>query len=202
MSAFAEELRRAMTKRGLTQTALARRSGYGASNLHRVLSDGRIPAPDVITRLADALAWPSLVERAIADRTGRCAMCGAPFVRHHKKPSTRYCGRLCQRAAVARQSRDHHRRKVLTETRLVRQRLDQHQLAVLAFCRGCEPDGECRTPECSLRPVSPLRLAQHARLAWRVHGFGCVWFVLTCAVLGFVFLGAVVVDAIGRLLGA
>jgi len=160
MTTFHAELRRAMAAKGLTQTALARAVGYGATNLHKALAGERIPAPEVVAALAEALARPSLVDLAVTARTTRCALCDAPFVRHHRKPGTRYCGRPCQRAAVGRQHRDSVRRKALTETRLLRQRLDQHQLAVLAFCRACEPDGVCRNAGCELRPVSPLRLAQ------------------------------------------
>lgn len=160
MGAFADELRKAMAARGMTQTGLGKRTGYGASNLHRVLTAGRLPAPEVVERLAEALDWPSLVERAIAARTGRCALCGATFVRAAVGRATRYCGAGCRRAAQARQSRDWRRTRTLTETRLTRQRLDQHQLAVLAFCRGCEPEGQCRDARCSLRPVSPLPLAR------------------------------------------
>lgn len=158
MTAFSADLRRAMTAKGLTQTALARAVGYGATNLHKALAGERIPAPDVVAALAEVLERPGLVGLAVAAMTGRCALCEAPFVRHHRKPNTRYCGRLCQRAAAARQQRDWHRSKTLTETRMVRQRLDQHQLAVLAFCRDCEPDGVCRDAGCRLRSVSPLRL--------------------------------------------
>jgi hypothetical protein len=38
-------------------------------------------------------------------------------------------------------------------------RLHVAQAAVAAFCGACEPSGVCRTPECELRPVSPLPLA-------------------------------------------
>lgn len=163
---FASELRVAMAAKGLTQTALARAVGYGATNLHKVLAGERIPAPEVVAALAEVLGRPALVDLAVAAKTARCALCGAPFVRHHRKPATRYCGRPCQHAASARQQRDWHRQKTLTETRMVRQRLDQYQLAVLAFCRLCEPDGVCRDAGCELRPVSPLRLApRRARVA-------------------------------------
>lgn len=160
MNAFASEVKRAMTAKGLTQTALARSVGYGATNLHKVIAGERIPAPEIVAAMADVLGRPALVDLAVAVKTTDCAMCGAPFVKHFRKPGTRYCGRPCQRAAAARQSRDSHRRKALSETRMTRQRLDQHQLAVLAFCRRCEPDGVCRDRGCELRPVSPLRLVE------------------------------------------
>ena len=34
--------------------------------------------------------------------------------------------------------------------------IDSQRTAVDAFCRGCEPDGYCKTPTCDLRSVSPL----------------------------------------------
>lgn len=37
-------------------------------------------------------------------------------------------------------------------------RLDAHAESIDAMCRGCEPEGLCRTPECPLRPFSPLPL--------------------------------------------
>jgi DNA-binding XRE family transcriptional regulator len=40
----------------------------------------------------------------------------------------------------------------------VERRLSDHQAAVEAFCRSCEWDGFCKTPDCELRPVSPLPL--------------------------------------------
>ena len=53
--------------------------------------------------------------------------------------------------------------------------LDRSRAAVEAFCRSCEWDGFCKTPECELRPVSPLPLeprielpepAERAQGAW------------------------------------
>jgi hypothetical protein len=41
---------------------------------------------------------------------------------------------------------------------IAERRLTAHQRAVAAFCAGCEPSGRCLTPECELRPVSPLPL--------------------------------------------
>jgi hypothetical protein len=41
----------------------------------------------------------------------------------------------------------------------VQVRLDAAMAAAAAFCRSCEPEGYCQTPDCPLRPVSPLPLA-------------------------------------------
>lgn len=163
MTPFGDELLRAMIARGLTQTALAARSGYGATNLHRVLTGERMPAPYVVARLAEALSWPSLVDRGADARSAVCALCGVQFVRASVGGPSRYCSRKCRRAVQARQSRESKRRRSLTETRFLRERLDLHQSAIGAFCRGCEPEGECRDSTCALREVSPLPLASRGR---------------------------------------
>lgn len=158
-AAMAAELRRALAARGMSQTTLARLSGYGASNIAKVLAGERYLSPHTAARIAEALDWPAIVTVAIKDRTTTCALCGASFVRPITRGPQRYCGRKCRRAASARQSRDSHRRRALTETRLARERLSLHQQAVAAFCHGCEPEALCRDASCALRPVSPLPLA-------------------------------------------
>lgn len=162
---FAPELRRAMKARGFTQTALGRQTGYGSSNLSPAIAGRRLPSPEVVVRLAEALDWPALVERAIEERTSRCVLCGATFVRPAPGKRRVYCGRNCRRAAQARQSRDWRRTRTLTETRLTKDRLALHQEAVAAFCRQCEPEGQCRDAGCLLRPVSPLPMAVSRRVA-------------------------------------
>ena len=47
---------------------------------------------------------------------------------------------------------------------LAERRLTVHQRSVAAYCAGCEPEGRCVTPDCPLRPVSPLPLYER-RLA-------------------------------------
>lgn len=156
---FAAELRRAMTRRGISQSALADRIGYSRSNLAHVLHRGALPTPETAERLADALDWPILAVKAVQERSGTCALCDAPFVRAPRSPARRYCSDRCKRAAAARRVRDDTRVRVLTETRLTKKRLTEHQQAVDRMCRTCEPEGLCRDAECPLRPVSPLNLA-------------------------------------------
>ncbi len=44
-------------------------------------------------------------------------------------------------------------------------RLSDHVSAVERMCRDCEPAGECKTPDCPLRSVSPMPLARK-RSGW------------------------------------
>lgn len=41
---------------------------------------------------------------------------------------------------------------------MFQRRLDAYAESIDAMCRGCEPEGLCRTPECPLRAFSPLPL--------------------------------------------
>ncbi|MGH2465415.1 MAG: helix-turn-helix domain-containing protein [Candidatus Limnocylindrales bacterium] len=59
--------------------------------------------------------------------------------------------------ALAGYSRSDSKRQARID-RSARQ-LEVVQASVDAMCAGCEPLGVCRTPECALRPVSPLPLA-------------------------------------------
>jgi transcriptional regulator with XRE-family HTH domain len=60
-------------------------------------------------------------------------------------------------AALTRYVRSDSKRVVRVERSERRLRVVQESVA--AFCGACEPSGVCRTPECELRPVSPLPLA-------------------------------------------
>lgn len=72
----------------------------------------------------------------------------------------RTSGRSVRRAAldvglVAYQRADAKRHARFTT---YRRRIDGLQGSIDEMCRGCEPEGLCRTPECALRAFSPLPL--------------------------------------------
>lgn len=167
MTAFSTELKRAMTTRGMSQTGLAKRAAYGRSPLARIIAGETLPTPEVAERLAEALDWPGLLAKIVPSREGRCVLCDAPFVTAPRGHSRRYCSNRCKRAAHMRMAREGMRSRALTETRLTKKRLADHQEAVAAFCRGCEPEGLCRDDECGLRPVSPLRFVALSRSSRR-----------------------------------
>lgn len=169
MTAFSTELKRAMTARGITQTGLATRADYGRSPLARVIAGETLPTPEVAERLADALDWPGLLAKIVPSRSGTCELCGGSFVVAPRGHSRRFCGQRCKRASHARRSRDRFRERALTETRLTKKRLTDHQEAVLAFCLDCTlGEGVCRDDGCKLRDVSPLRFIPLHRSGRRV----------------------------------
>src|SRR6185369_15309505 len=65
-----------------------------------------------------------------------------------------YCSASCQRVTEKKRIGSTVDKRAANAER----RLTVHQAAVAAYCAGCEPGGRCVTPECALRPVSPLTL--------------------------------------------
>lgn len=159
---FGALLRQAMTRRGMTGVALSRLTGIDAPDVSDIRHGHRFPSLDRATRLADALDWPGLSSLMVELRTSVCAICGASFVDPSRDLRQRYCSDSC-----ASTSQDRRRRGSRTELGIVEaHRLRDHQEAVAAYCRGCEPEGLCRDAACPLRPVSPLPLAdRRARVA-------------------------------------
>lgn len=105
-------------------------------------------------RLATIMAnkEPTAGARLLATVRGELARVhGTPHAMHRK---------VLKRAAEQYARSDSKRGRRVES---VQQRLDVARVAVDAFCRSCEPDGYCQTPECELRPVSPLPLVTEAR---------------------------------------
>lgn len=164
MTPFSVQLRIAMTRRRVMSKDLAAQVGLGKATMTNLRSGKATPTIRAAEKLADALEWPSLRDIAIAARSLTCALCDAPFIigSTSKRTGRRYCGVRCAQAAHARIERDRTRVKTLTETRMTRQRLADHQEAVGMFCRNvCEPEGlMCPDASCPLSRVTPLPLAR------------------------------------------
>jgi hypothetical protein len=77
-------------------------------------------------------------------------------------------------AALAQYNRSDSKRQARVDRSA--RRLTVIQASVGAFCNACEPSGICQTPECELRPVSPLpiglsdKVGDIARRPEGVHG--------------------------------
>lgn len=156
---FAAELRKAVATRGVRGVDVWRPAGINRSTWQRVLQDKDIPSMDTAERLADQLDWPRLVTVAAAARTKPCVVCGAAFLAASKAERAKYCSHACASLVHARRERDAARVRTLTDTRLVRKRLADHQAAVARFCRRCA-DHACPDAKCELRDLSPLPLAR------------------------------------------
>jgi hypothetical protein len=153
---FGLALDQAIRVSGISIRALASVSGTSRSGLYFYREGVNLPTIEVAGRLADILGWPSLVAIVGDARSGTCERCGRSFASTAGNGNRRYCSEDCRRIAYNRRvdspARD---RAVLAERTAAR-----YVAAVDAFCRACEPDGACRTPECPLRVVSPLPLAR------------------------------------------
>lgn len=171
---FGSELRRAMQSRGLRVRDLAAEVGYPKSNLSEARQGRHVPGHEAAAKLADALDCPSLVEIAESYRTATCAQCGKTFL-GLRAPGTRvFCDHNCRQLYFTDQTRQerltssHKRLQSATAManaykRKVGQVKDETRArdeAIARFCRSCEWDGLCKTPECELREFSPFPLAK------------------------------------------
>ncbi len=160
---FAYELRRAMTERGVTTRQLADMLGCSQNLVISARKPTWRPVHHFAVAMAEALTCDRLAELSLAANTRTCLHCRATFVitRTHGT-ERRYCSKGCQVNAAHAYQRRLERDKATRERsrRLLDERLTLHQEAVAAFCKGCEPEGLCRTAECPLRSVSPLPLAR------------------------------------------
>lgn len=163
---FSTELRRAMTRRGMTCRRLAELVGCDQKTIHEARKPTWHPVHSFALAMAEALDWEYLADLSLAANTRQCAYCGSGFIITRTQGVERkHCSKRCQvndahrfsreRGRYARQREERERHRKLLDARLT-----QHQEAVAAFCRECEPEGLCRTAECALRDVSPLPLAK------------------------------------------
>ena len=151
---FGRELERAMRARRVGRRPVARAIGASETSV-MYWRTGRI-LPRIVTaeRLAEALEWPRLAKLASELRRKACLVCGTEFVDDSGSDNRLYCNLSCRSArGKATVGVDRRQRAALAERRLT-----ASQRAVAAYCAGCEPSGRCTTPECALRPVSPLPL--------------------------------------------
>lgn len=148
--AFTEAFTTAVAKSGLNLTQLGVALGCTRQNV-RELQRGRIPGPNVASRLAEALDQPELLRLAIKARGIHCAVCGQPATALTSR--RRYCSDACWRIGytLGRRAPSEVEMAILEELNGARSAID-------AFCRSCEPEGVCRQAECPLRMMSPLPL--------------------------------------------
>lgn len=144
--AFSARLRLSMRARAVTRNGLAEAIGVTGTMVGFYCRASYMPRPDVGVRIAEFLADPELARLAANGRKIRCAVCGRVTWRGVTR--RRYCSADCWSKARA----------------LTPKGASGPQVAIDAYCLGCEPEGMCRTPECPLQPFSPLPLIQMHRV--------------------------------------
>jgi|SRR5579859_7810731 len=162
---FADELRRSMREHGVGQRRLGELTGCASSAVAQWRMARNLPRLDTAIRLADCLSNDKLAEIVREARTQACQRCGTPFLNEGGAPK-KFCSERCLTVAAKIRNVLGDRtpaRKKLTAMRAdlkaTQETLLELQVSVQEMCRSCEPAGYCRTPECPLRPVSPIPLA-------------------------------------------
>lgn len=151
---FGRELERAMKTRDVGTRTVAEALGSSRTSVMYWRTGRILPRLETVQLIAATLDWPRLISLLIELRTKTCDVDAVVFVDESGSDNRRYCSTSCQKVGRKRLAgRDVRASAVKAERGLAR-----HRAAVEAFCRGCEPDGWCKTPECDLRVVSPLPL--------------------------------------------
>jgi len=159
---FARILDAEMTKRDMSNPELDRLMGVPTGRAWNWRNGNCLPTIANARAVADLLENEHLFRSVMATRSKKCevADCDTTFVDLSRRVNGRYCGGRCRRAADAR------RRRVSKgdRERFANTRLARYREAIAAFCRACEPEGECRDSTCAIQAagVSPLRLSQRA----------------------------------------
>lgn len=155
-AALPARLRRTIRDRGVKQRDLAATLGVRDSTVSEWCRGVRFPMLGMAPLIAEHLDAPGVADLIVAGHTLSCVVCARPVVHAQRTRTSRYCSPACKSTM-----HDRVRRASRIDAGTVeRRRLTMYQEAVDAFCRSCEPEGLCRTPDCSLRPVSPLPLAK------------------------------------------
>jgi len=149
---FGVELDKAMKARGVGRPRLAEHLGMKSHSIIAHWRSGRgLPRIDAAIQLASVLDCPKLVDivKSVVDL--KCETCGKPFT-HTGNGPRRYCSDRCRDIRGKMRAGQPLRQRA----DIAEQRAAEYQIAVNGYCRSCEPQGQCREPECPLRPVSPL----------------------------------------------
>jgi transcriptional regulator with XRE-family HTH domain len=139
-ASVAATIRRAMGRKGMKQSHVAKAVGRSQNAVSGWLLGRYVPTLATGERLAAVLSDESIANAVRRARSGRCLFtpCGRAFER--KLADQLYCRAQCRDRA---NKHPQHRR-------------DPRQDAIDAFCKACEPEGLCRIADCALRGFSPL----------------------------------------------
>jgi hypothetical protein len=148
-----------MTRRGVSNAALARSIGVGVGLVWKWRAGASLPTPANAAAASEALGDDNLRRTSEAARRKRCLVCRSRFLDHGRSRRKLYCGPRCAKAANARRGRASRGKSGV----LAQRRLAVYQAAVAAHCRDCEPGGVCHDGACHLRDVSPLPFARMNR---------------------------------------
>jgi transcriptional regulator with XRE-family HTH domain len=154
---FGRALEAAMARREVGTRPIADALGSSRTSVMYWRTGRMLPRIETVRRLAAVLDSPELVALATELRRKRCLIDEVEFVDDSGSDNRVFCSASCQRVAEKRRlGSSLDKRAAVAERRLV-----VLERAVDAYCAACEPEGRCVTPDCQLRPVSPLPLFAH-----------------------------------------
>lgn len=151
---FASSLLAALERSNTNISELSSAIGIKYSRMHHWVSARSLPSIHVVQLISDYLGDDEIMRSAILVNTYRCANCNNDFLHESAKGTPHLCGSNCR--LESRRLKDKTGSSSVQSTKFSAENL--YQKAVARFCNGCEPSGMCVTPECALRPVSPLPL--------------------------------------------
>lgn len=158
---FGRALGRSMAARGISERRLAEVTGISRSGVRQYRCGYNLPSLANGQALAAALDDDGLATLIRRCRTERCAICSSEFV--NEGTPQRYCSDVCRGVAAKKRFGVETRVRADVAERgaaAAESTLAQFREAVAAMCLACEPEGACRTADCSLRPVSPLPMSR------------------------------------------
>lgn len=175
---FGRELVKAVETRRIPWNELWRVTGIGRTALDNYRIGASLPRTEAAAALAHVLEWPKLLEIVRKARTRACARCQRPFRMEGGNSGRKiYCSPACrdlagQEAQASRRLRkggqtDDRRQtaaaiaRLRSGIRIAEDRAAELADAIDLMCRGCEPEGLCRTADCPLRAFSPLPFEVH-----------------------------------------
>lgn len=149
-----------MKERGVTCEELAAGAGVHVGSIFRWRQGRTLPGIESGRIVAQFLVDPALEGLIVRLRTRECVICHSRFVVLKNKDAV-YCGQQrCKGVASDAKRNGVRREQAEGDRRKFSMALNLYRTAVSKHCWECEPEGTCRTPECNLREVSPLRLAR------------------------------------------
>lgn len=165
---FASELKMALERNNLSLPALAREVGIKYSRVHHWATGRSLPSIHIVQKICDVLGDEEIMRAAIKANTRKCLNCGTDYVQESSQGRSSLCSARCRRQSNRLLSKTG--KSSVTMAEYVAE--DVYKKAVAAYCNGCQPAGICLTPECELRPISPLPLFSKSSAAF---GAGAGW---------------------------
>lgn len=151
---FAEEFKKMLDRNNTTAAIISRQLGIKYSRLHHWLTARSMPSIHIVQTICDHYGDEEIMKAALLANTRKCSNCSKDYVQESSQGKSFLCSAECRNQS--RRLLDKTGKSSVKSVQYIAENL--YEKAVDAYCNGCQPAGICLTPECELRPVSPLPL--------------------------------------------